>query len=371
MRITIVCRILWTAGAPKLAARQAVELAKLGHTVKILFLRGSTLSGYSDILSGLDVDILDVTGNSLLSPLYDRVTRLFRTDRGSESRVDYNLIRKVPKWVRAHRPDLILCHDQWAGLAGYYAMRSEGVPYRVYAHESVSKFNVPILGAIAQAYERRVFQNADRVFAVTEQVGESIERMYHINCVANYIGMDIVQRVPYRNKSNTITSASMWDSGRRPESYLPLLQYMDGFDLNMVGRWRSDSLKESFMRRVRDLRLSDRVRMHIGISEQELSEIYSRSKFFIRFGFGEHGSGSTVEALSHALPVVASRDLGTSHLIQRFGAGLVVDETEPVAISRYLSSIDEEEAYARVQDNIARLAAEFSWHRHAATLVGK
>ena len=59
MKIVILVRILWTAGAPKKAIREAKELLKMGHDVELIFLRKSgTLKGYDDILTEVNYRII-------------------------------------------------------------------------------------------------------------------------------------------------------------------------------------------------------------------------------------------------------------------------------------------------------------------------
>jgi glycosyltransferase involved in cell wall biosynthesis len=370
MRVTIVVRILWTAGAQKLAIAEARHLTTLGHEVDLIFLRGSQLGGYDDILRGLNYRVLSPDGKSALTPLYDGITRMFAPEgRGAESRVDLNLIRAFPDSISDAVPDLLICHDQWAGLAGLYAKKRYGVDYSVYIHEKTLPYAVPILGSFADRVEYRVLANARRVFAVTEKVARTIRAKHRVPVVANYIGMDSHPGVPYDQRANRLLAVSMWDSGRRPEVYLSVLAHLPGYELLFVGRWRNAELRTRFLSSARRLGVEDRVHLLEGISEKDLDGAYNSSKFYLRFGWGEYGSGSTAEAIQHSIPLIVNREIGTSEIIESSGAGLVLDQIDPTRIRSYVMDQDVPDRYAALQRNVAQLAADHSWDSHCRLLL--
>jgi glycosyltransferase involved in cell wall biosynthesis len=369
LRIIILVRILWTAGAQKLAIAEARKLIEMGHQVDLVFLRGSALGGYGDILQGLSYQVLPRRGRSALSPVYEWLTALFAPGRGSESTVDLDLIRAFPKSIESRNPDLVICHDQWAGLAGYLAKRSLGVDYVVYVHEKTIPYSVPILGQVADAVEHVVLANARRVLAVTEKVAHTIYSKHGIRAVPDYIGMDVSSIPSFEAKEANLIAVSMWDSGRKPEVYLSVIEAIPEYRLLFVGRWRNPSTRLDFLRRAQDMGVADRVVLMEGVTELELDDAYCRSKFYLRFGFDEFGSGSTVEAIQHAIPLIVNRDLGTADLIQSYGAGLVMEEIDPLRIRDFVRRSDSIEAYGTIQGNVVRLASSHSWADHCRLLV--
>ena len=130
----------------------------MGHDVLLVFLRGRVIKEYEEILQGVKYDIMSETGDSFFSPIYEYITRKFSPDRGQESRVDYNLIRTFPGHLKGKGADYLICHDQFSGLAGYYAHRKYGINYSVFIHERVAVPKVHVLGKIWQSYERKVLK---------------------------------------------------------------------------------------------------------------------------------------------------------------------------------------------------------------------
>ena len=180
MRIGIVVRILWPAGTAKTAAIEAMYLQKMGHQVYVFFIRNSTYKyAYQDLLKNVNYVVLHPDHKSTMSGLYDIVTGIFAPDRKGDGRVDYDLIKSFYNDTIDYRLDYLICHDQWAGLAGQVAKQQLGIPYSVFLHERLSNFgSVPILGWYANYLERNVLSNASKIFVITNKIAESAAMKY-------------------------------------------------------------------------------------------------------------------------------------------------------------------------------------------------
>lgn len=371
MKILIIVRILWTAGAPKKAIREAKELAKLGHDVKLIFLRkATTLSGYEDLLEGVNFRIVTYHNDSPLVPIYDYFTGKFMPDRKGEGRVDYNLIRKLPHIVKSENPDFLICHDQYSGLGGYYVKKKFGIPYSVLLHERVDNESNVILQRLANIFEKRTLMNASCIVASTGKIARSVFQKYGINCVTNYQGLDLSKFKVYENKESALIAVSFWDSGRRPIVYLDVIERLPGFKLYFVGNWRDNTLRNTFTKEISSRNLTGRIVLATGIDENKLNEIYDKSKFVIRFGFGEYGESHAVfEGLQRGLPVIINRDLGSSDLVEEYEVGVVLDDLTPDTVRTKIQELDNKEAYTRVQENILKASKDLSWATHAKNLI--
>ena len=118
MRIVVLVRILWTGGAQKIAIREAENLQKFGHDVRLVFLR-ETESGklLHESLKNLKWEVYSKSGGK--NPLYSFITAHFSSDRKGEGTVDYDLITNFAKHFSRDDADYVICHDQFAGIAGY------------------------------------------------------------------------------------------------------------------------------------------------------------------------------------------------------------------------------------------------------------
>lgn len=371
MKIVILVRILWTAGAPKKAMKQARELVKLGHEVRLVFLRRSDmLGGYEDLLRGLDYSIMVNRNTSLLVPIYDFITGLFAPDRKGEGRLDYNLIRQFPKYISGDVPDILICHDQFAGLAGYYLKRKCGTPYIVLLHERIDWKRKGILSKLAQHYEKVVLLNAKYVIASTDKIALTARSKYDIPCMVDYQGLDITEFSSYETKENILIAVSMWDEGRKPMTYLDIIDAIPNYKLYMIGNWRSIDLEKKFYEEIQKRNISTKVILKKGITERELNEVYDKSKFVIRFGFGEYGESHAVfEGLERGIPVIINEDLGSSEFVRAYGVGCVLDEITPERVKECIEQFDNPKIYKELQDKIIRLSCDFNWKKHAEKLL--
>ena len=369
MKIIILVRILWTAGAQKIAIKEARELQLLGHEVELIFLRGRKLPEYDELLEDINYRIMSETGNSILSPLYQYITHKFMPDRGIESRVDYNLIKKFPAYIRDTKVDYIICHDQLAGLAGYYSFKKFGLKYSVFIHERLSSNNNSILSKLWHNYEHKVLENAIKVFTITEKVAKTVEEIQNIKAVANYPGMDIHKTTEFKNKENSLIAVSMWDYSRKPELYLDIIEKIPNFILYFVGNFRIKALESEFKDEIKKRKLEKKVIMKQGILESELIELYQQSKFVIRFGFSEYGLGSAMEAFQNCDPIIINSDLGTAELVNRYSCGIVLNNIIAKDIKGFIDENNNENSYKILQNNIVKLSNDYSWKQHAERLL--
>jgi glycosyltransferase involved in cell wall biosynthesis len=370
MKIIILVRILWTAGAQKIAIKEARELQSMGNDVELIFLRGKKLPEYEEMLDGINYKIISETGNSILSPLYQYVTNKFTPDRRSESRVDYNLIRKFPEYVKNKDVDYIICHDQLAGLAGYYSHKKFGIKYSVFVHEKLTPNHDSILGPLWHHYEHNILKNAVKVFTITDKVAKTVEEIQNIRAVVNYPGMDINKITEFSKKENGLIAVSMWDYGRKPELYLDIIENIPEFILYLVGNFRIKELENLVKKEIKKRNLEQKVIMKQGIKESELIEMYQKCKFVIRFGFGEYGLGSAaMEAMQNCDPIIINSDLGTAELVNKYSCGIVLDDINSDNIKKFINEDNNINSYEKLQGNIIKLSKDYTWKKHSEKLL--
>ena len=263
----------------------------------------------------------------------------------------------------------MICHDTLSGLAGYYAHKKFGTNYSVFIHERVAVPTVPVLGKIWQHYEYHVLKNAAKVFTITEKVARSVETLYNIKAITNYPGMDIHKITEFNKKENSLIAVSLWDYGRKPEVYQDIIEKIPDFTLYFVGNFRIKELEDKFKDEIKKRKLEKKVTMKQGISEYELLELYQKSKFVIRFGFGEYGLGSAMEAFQNCDPLIINSDLGTAELVNRYSCGIVLNSISASDIKKFIDENNNENSYKTLQNNIVKLSNDYSWKAHVERLL--
>ncbi|BCS91498.1 glycosyltransferase family 4 protein [Metallosphaera javensis (ex Sakai et al. 2022)] len=369
MKIIVLFRLFWTSGASKIAIEEVRALSRLGHDVRLVFLRETSSGKYLEpLLRGIDYEIFSTKPPKWI---YSTITGLFAPDRKGEGAVDYDLLKSFAKTVKPGDADLMICHDQLSGISGYRAWKSSGIPYVVYVHEKVTgKYKVPILGWYARRLEYTILKNAKKVFAGTPKIANSIISTYGIQATANFPGVELKDSKPYKSRDNMILTSAVWDRGRNVMVYLKLMERLENIKLLMVGRWRDKRLLQDFQNEIVNKNLEDRMELITGIPEDRLQELYSRAKFIIRFGWGEWGPGMvTIEAISHLTPLIINSDLGISDLIKENGGGLVLNEINYNDIVKFVQNNNNEKNYSALQDQLRRIASNYTWETHAKILI--
>ena len=106
------------------------------------------------------------------------------------------------------------------------------------------------------------------------------------------------------------------------------------------------------------------------IKESDLIDLYQKSKFVIRFGFGEYGLGtSTTEAIQNCVPLIINSDLGTADMVREYQCGEVLQNISGVDIKNFIGKNNNRESYTVLLNNIIKLSHDHSWRNHAEKLM--
>ena len=367
MKIVILVRILWTAGAQKIAINEALELKRQGHDIDLIFLRrGKTWKAYEELLSKINYRILSEGKSSIFTGLYSFITSLLMPDRKGEGRIDYDLLKKFPEFIAGYEVDKIICHDEWAGIAGYLAKKKKGIPYEVFLHERLGKLNVPILGKLAEIYRMRVLRNASRLYSVTDKISIDTYERFSIQSIPDPPGFEELSPINVEKKANRIVSVSMWDSGRNPFFFIELEKVLDNYEFLLLGNWRNQEYYALFMRSLPE---NTRIKIKTNVSEDEKRKLVGESKFLVRFGKMEYGlATAVVESISYGTPVIINSELGTAGLVQQYKVGFVLQTPDPKAVADILNSFKEEE-YNQMLRNMNTLKKSWTWTDHVMKLL--
>ena len=181
--------------------------------------------------------------------------------------------------------------------------------------------------------------------------------------VADY-GIDIFPETDIKERTLLLT-VSKWSKFRRPRAYLDLIKFLPpGIKLTMVGRWDTEEEMNEFKEEVNNLGLADRIILKSDISEEELYDMYNKTKIFLRLGFNESGTGQAIlEAIGHGCPVVISKGLGASELIKNGREGYIVDESDLQGVAECIQKMFTNDVMVSEMSAASyRLAKSHSWN---------
>lgn len=82
MKITVIVRILWSAGTQKFAIEEAKALSAFGHDGDLIFIRrGKNGYVYDDLLKDINHIVLYKSNKSIFIPLFDFITGIVMKTR--------------------------------------------------------------------------------------------------------------------------------------------------------------------------------------------------------------------------------------------------------------------------------------------------
>jgi glycosyltransferase involved in cell wall biosynthesis len=395
MKIVILVRILWSAGTQKTAIKGAIELTEMGHDVELIFLRkGRSSFIYEPMLKGLKYRIINQDGHktSFFTPLYTFITSIYAhsffapKDLKREVRIDYDLLRKFPKFVESDKPDKVICHDEYAGIGGYLALKKLGIPYDLFLHEHLIRWN-PILSVLFDRTRKRVLFNAKRIYVETRRVGDDTELRTGLNCILNPIGFESFDIIPSNQRKKRIVSIYTIANQRVmldingndnsnnfdlrywfPNFLVQLEKYLPDYEFVIIAGIKST---QKYKEIVDDLgKLDSKVKIYSNLSEPEKLELLKESKYLLRFGINEYGPGmSNIEAISCGVPVIVNKDIGISDLITKSKAGLVLDAVSVKLVADSVKSIDDQ-SYESLVERVVELRESWTWKDHSRILLG-
>lgn len=294
-------------GAARFAQRLAVGLAGNGHDVHVIAPDSPKAT-----------DIPGVTVHRLRShrlPFYPD----FRFC------LPWQASKEADELVKALKPDVV--HVQAHFVVGRFVLNSavaQGIPTlatnhfmpeNLFSHAHVPAFLQGLSRKWAYRDLARVFGRADVVTAPTPRAVQLLhdsgfpERAIPVSC-----GIDIARyrRTVTRNDRPTALFVGRLDEEKRVDEFLRALARVPGAFGEIVG---DGTCRAEWELLARDLEITDRVRFHGFVSEDELLDAYARADLFVMPGVAELQSLATMEAMAAGKPVIAANAMALPHLV--------------------------------------------------------
>lgn len=223
-----------------------------------------------------------------------------------------------------------------------------------------------------------VFKHSKFIVSTTKPIQESLYK--HIKNINNndkkYQVLEYgIEAFPKRDMKDRklLLTVSKWSKFRNPDLYLDILEKLPAnIKLTFVGRWDSEAEFEDFILKIKKNNLQERIDVIRNISEDELNRLYDQTRLFLRLGFGEHGTGQgIIEALGHGCPVIISRELGASSLIENGKNGFLIDGNNLEKIIENISSIFWDDSILEDLSDAAYETARINgWEKYLRGILG-
>ena len=286
-------------------------------------------------------------------------------------------------YLREENPSVVICHQLLSAIfvIPYCLMYRKPLvlilhdnPFLFLEKNSYDKttiFRSFILGLVYLA-SNFVIYKSKKIICTTAQIYDVVKRKLFLKAdmaIAEF-GIDTSSESALDERKLLLT-VSKWSKFRNPKAYVELLNFLpQNINLTMAGRWDSDVELKEFIEFVERQRLSNRIKIIVDVSENELSKLYDETRVFLRLGFGEKGTGlGILEALGHGCPVVISKDLGASTIIKDGKQGFLVDENDLPGVANKISMIFNDDNILRsMVSESYNLSKRKSWNSYLETV---
>jgi glycogen synthase len=287
----------------------------------------SVLEPYSGINEPIELNTLskEAIEKIILEPIAD-------TKSPSKAVYGPNLIEEVTRYnqiaasiANSLEFDIIHCHDWLTFGAGILAKEVSGKPLIVQVHATEFDRSPGSGNSEVKSFEKNGCDRADTVIAVSNLTRDTLVRNYEIpadkiEVVHNGINMTsipelIVQDKPKLAPKILFLGRVTYQKG--PNYFLEaahkVLQFRPDIEFIIAG---AGDMLPYLKGRAVELGISENVSFTGVLNEKEVKEIYQSVDCFVLSSISEPFGLTVLEALSHRLPVIISKQSGVSEVLK-------------------------------------------------------
>lgn len=280
----------------------------------------------------------------------------------------------------ALKPDVVHAHDLYTLLAGYQIAQKTGAKLVYDSHEleigrngNFSRWEL----LLRARSERWLIGKADAVITVCDSIADYLVKLYAIERptvvhnapsvkVAGKNAHDIRSQLKLSERTPIALYVGSVTINRGLENCVHCLPYAEGVHLVCVGP-RHEPTEELLLGEAEQLGVADRLHLVDPVPHDEVTSFVRTSDVSLitiqdvclsyRFCF----PNKLLESLLTGLPVVVSRLVELERIVEKTGAGIVVDQTDPKDIAQGIKQIlGAPEKYAPTPKVIKQLKDTYS-----------
>ncbi len=295
----------------------------------------------------------------------------------------YTFGRRALKYLRAHRDDYDLVHDNQSLSYGMLQLQALGIPLVTTVHHPITSDLRIALSTARHWYHRllvrrwysflgmqkKVIKQLRHVVTVSDCSRQDIARDFGlqpagIDLVHNGIDTEVfrprpdITRLPLRLMATASADAPLKGLHYLLKAYARLLPVYPALELLVVGRPRPGGATERLLQR---LEIAERVQFVSGISTDELVSHYARATMVVVPSLYEGFGLPAGEAMACGVPVVATDGGALPEVVGEAGLTVPVKDVEALvaAITTLLEDPARRDALAVAARQ--RVVERFSW----------
>lgn len=314
--VTLVSPDSEYGGPTRVAVNQAAALQKRGHDVTI----AASTRGFRDVPTHLD----------------DVPARLFPSATAIPGTGFAGLASPgMQRWLRANVSSFDIVHVHAARdlvtLPAARITRSNGVPYVLQTHGMIDPSKNPLARPFDAVLTRRVLTRARRVFYLTPTEKSGLIAVAGDKLGYQHLPNGVPRTEPPTSykKSIEVLFLARLAPRKRPLAFvyvaIALCAAHPDVRFALVGPDEGEA--GAIDAAIAASGYSDRIRREPAVPPEDTLDRMSEASIYVLPSVNEPYPMSVLEAMSLSLPVVITESCGLARLVQRSGAGIVVDET--------------------------------------------
>lgn len=259
---------------------------------------------------------------------------------------NFGFSRKLPKPTSN---SIIVLHQVYtlSTVLGYRYARKNSIPFVVMPHGSLThyheSYSITIKSIAKKIFISNILKSANAIIVTCESEKSDIEENLQSKVFLIKYGAASSENSPLLNKVpiNDNNQHRILFSGRfDKKKNLPLILRSVSILLATYPRLRLDvagsgskSEEKKIFALVRELRIESNVNFYGWIDKIKMEEIFRTTRLLILPSDNENFAIVVSEALSHGVPCIVSKFVGTSDLIAKHHAGEIINEMTPEAVA--------------------------------------
>ena len=246
------------------------------------------------------------------------------------------------------KPDLVVIRQIYSisSLIGFIYAKRGNIPHVVVPHGSLMNYDESksrFLKFIAKkAFVNRMLDGADAIVVTSPIERNQLQPRFVGKSVLIPYGIEKWSRENFLSISTSSTAPHILFSGRfDPKKNLDLviaslpeiLSLYPNLILDIAGSGNPRQVRQ-IKELAEDLGLQNNIVFHGWIDQIQMATLYANSSVLILPSTNENFAQVITEALSFSIPCIVSKNVGTSYLIDQYGAGQILSEISSAEIAK-------------------------------------
>ena len=382
VKIGVLIDRLNIGGVEKIAIEEVKSLIDIGEDAYLLVLSRKAVvkDAFADLLKNIPVVYLD-----------DRLPKIFKFSFKIPGFYFFSFFHLtypflLPFVIKKKEYDIIISHNIYTTFSALSLSKLNAIPYAVYIWDPLS-YN------LKKTYNKGFIYN---IMFFVLFLGKRIDKILVNNSmlvfVSGYIHYSQLKSIIKDDKKikliplghaylreiknfrgDYIFIATAWKEGKGLENLLNIIQQIPNCELKVGGKWIHREYRNKIESIIKNLKISNKVKLLGEISEQELNDSYINARVTVIMN-DEPGFGMPVlEAASNGCTFIVTETSGVAYFFEKNKDGFFYKYEDYITLKSYLIKLlnNERLAYDMGKNAWKKVKENYTWQKHAEILINE